>query len=350
MRVRVEPRTTDVILVLGLAPTTTSDVVKTMSRRVTMSYEMRVVSGYAAEPDAVVVRGRRGFTRPPPQPSGAAGCAEHRLHSFDTICSRYVEGRTGSLTVECTLWRTVAPDDPPPLSLLTAAAEHGTGHNSRFCDVVLRSADGEDLPAHKVVLSARCPFFRAMFAHDVKEQHDGIVVLPEFRGAIVKALVDFLYLGSASLISLSGAPELMELLQAADMYGLPQLAWVAVDRLRPMLAPANVATLFQFVRRFADSSLRPTDATPDWARRLLKHLTAFMSDPVTLAPTVAHLLVRGLEPSTRPDKVPSSSVILSEADARAADAEKRPVSNKRRSRSRTTSRDRSPSSSKRRRT
>ena len=62
-------------------------------------------------------------------------------------------------------------------------------------DIHIRSMDGERIPAHRIVLSARCAPLQAMLSSGMAESDRGEVML-HYPTPVVKALLEYLYTGS----------------------------------------------------------------------------------------------------------------------------------------------------------
>lgn len=84
----------------------------------------------------------------------------------------------------------------------------GLRRNDELCDVVLEAcghshsggAESESVPstviaAHKVVLAASCPYFRAMFTSNMVESSKDRIVIMDIDGATLALLVDYMYSG-----------------------------------------------------------------------------------------------------------------------------------------------------------
>ncbi|XP_052588148.1 speckle-type POZ protein-like [Peromyscus californicus insignis] len=112
--------------------------------------------------------------------------------------------------------------------------------NSQFTDCCLVVA-GQEFWAHKAILAARSPVFRAMFQHDMKESRKNRVEIPDLEPQVFKAMMDFIYTGTApDLDSMAAA-----VLAAADKYGLERLKVMCEDALFRNLSVDNAAhTLF----------------------------------------------------------------------------------------------------------
>ncbi|XP_036047281.1 speckle-type POZ protein-like [Onychomys torridus] len=112
--------------------------------------------------------------------------------------------------------------------------------NSQFTDCCLVVA-GQEFQAHKAILAARSPVFRAMFEHDMEENTKNRVEIPDLEPQVFKVMVGFIYTGKApDLHSMADA-----MLAAADKYGLERLKVMCEEALCRDLSVENAAhTLF----------------------------------------------------------------------------------------------------------
>uniref|UniRef100_A0A8C8UH57 Speckle-type POZ protein-like n=1 Tax=Peromyscus maniculatus bairdii TaxID=230844 RepID=A0A8C8UH57_PERMB len=108
--------------------------------------------------------------------------------------------------------------------------------NSRFTDCCL-VVSGQEFQAHKAILAARSPVFRAMFQHDMEESRKNRIEIPDLEPQVFKAMMGFIYTGTApDLDSMADA-----LLAAADKYGLERLKVMCEDALFRDLSEENAA-------------------------------------------------------------------------------------------------------------
>nr|XP_042126360.1 speckle-type POZ protein-like [Peromyscus maniculatus bairdii] len=112
--------------------------------------------------------------------------------------------------------------------------------NSQFTNCCLVVA-GQEFRAHKAILAARSPVFRAMFQQDMEESRKNRIEIPDLEPQVFKAMMDFIYTGKApDLDSMTDA-----LLAAADKYGLESLKVMCEVALFRDLSVENAAhTLF----------------------------------------------------------------------------------------------------------
>ncbi|XP_059122568.1 LOW QUALITY PROTEIN: speckle-type POZ protein-like [Peromyscus eremicus] len=108
--------------------------------------------------------------------------------------------------------------------------------NSHITDCCLVVA-GQEFQAHKAILAARSPVFRAMFEHDMKESRKNRFEIPNLEPQVFKAMMGFIYTGKIpDLDSMADV-----LLAAADKYGLERLKVMCEDALCRDLSVENAA-------------------------------------------------------------------------------------------------------------
>lgn len=66
--------------------------------------------------------------------------------------------------------------------------------NQELCDVVL-CVDGVHIPAHRLVLAASSPYFRAMFSGKMAESLQKEILLSDLNGKAVEQIINFFYCG-----------------------------------------------------------------------------------------------------------------------------------------------------------
>ena len=69
-----------------------------------------------------------------------------------------------------------------------------------LCDTIIR-AQGQDFPAHKCVLSAASPYFRATFTSELKEKESNLVELLDMKSSTISDLLRFIYTGGTRIDS-----------------------------------------------------------------------------------------------------------------------------------------------------
>ncbi|XP_054882050.1 BTB/POZ domain-containing protein 9 [Poeciliopsis prolifica] len=104
--------------------------------------------------------------------------------------------------------------------------------------------EGKRFPAHRVILAARCHYFRALLYGGMKEsQPQAEVRLEETRAEAFSMLLNYLYTGRASLSS-AREEVLLDFLGLAHRYGLQPLEDSTSEFLRTILHINNVCLVF----------------------------------------------------------------------------------------------------------
>lgn len=109
--------------------------------------------------------------------------------------------------------------------------------------------DGEIFPAHKLVLAARSPVFRAQLFGPMKDCNTQCIKVEEIEAPVFKALLHFIYWDDlpelqelAGLSSTWASLMAQHLLAAADRYGLERLRFLCEAKLCEDIAINTVAT------------------------------------------------------------------------------------------------------------
>ena len=121
-----------------------------------------------------------------------------------------------------------------------------------FCDVFL-VVDNSRLPAHKVVLAASSPVFKASFMSELNGGDEFKVDLPEFipETKIIEELLNYAYTGEAE-ISEDNAEELLVI---ADYFDIPSLKETCAEFLMINLKPSNCLAIQIFAERYRHQEL-----------------------------------------------------------------------------------------------
>lgn len=101
--------------------------------------------------------------------------------------------------------------------------------------------NGTKIPAHKSILSARSPIFKAMFSYDnTKEALENEVAIPDVSVSVMKEFLRFIYTG----VKTQGNQYCSELLAVADKYQVDDLKLYCQDQLSSLLKVENVVEVF----------------------------------------------------------------------------------------------------------
>lgn len=104
--------------------------------------------------------------------------------------------------------------------------------------------EGETIPAHKGVLSAVSPYFNNMLRNEMMEDND-IIDLPDTKGNVFKALLEYIYLG-AVLITEDIA---WDLLEESERAGIPELKRMCEEFISGILSVENVMRAINLAER-----------------------------------------------------------------------------------------------------
>jgi len=111
----------------------------------------------------------------------------------------------------------------------------------KLCDVTLK-IDDHSFHAHRVVLAATIPYFRAMFTHDMVESKQADITMRSIDPSAMEALINFAYSGRIT-ISTSNVQNLM---LGANFLQLSRVRDACAEFLQTRLSPGNVLGIRQF--------------------------------------------------------------------------------------------------------
>lgn len=120
-------------------------------------------------------------------------------------------------------------------------------------DVKLVANDGQEFPAHVLILSSRSPVFAAMFIHDMKEQREKSVTIDDLNSQAVKGLLDFIYTDAFPPESLVLTEQL---LYAAHKYSIPRLKRFCEEVMAAGLNTENAAEFLSAAHLYEATQLR----------------------------------------------------------------------------------------------
>ena len=105
--------------------------------------------------------------------------------------------------------------------------------------------------AHKAILTARSPVFRAMFENDMTEAAENCVEITDIDPKAVQEMLSYMYTGTAPKVD-----KIAALLQAADKYDLKQLKAICEKELISQLSEENVSETFKLADRYSATQLK----------------------------------------------------------------------------------------------
>lgn len=119
-----------------------------------------------------------------------------------------------------------------------------------FSDVTF-VVEGERIHAHRLVLAARCEYFRAMLYGGLKESSETEVQLEGTNALAFRTLLEYIYTGKIELSTFK-VEELVAILQLAHEYRLLKIQRPIVDYLKMMLDMSNAFTILRISSLFDD--------------------------------------------------------------------------------------------------
>ena len=88
--------------------------------------------------------------------------------------------------------------------------------NNQLCDVILQ-ANGQDFPAHRNILAACSPYFRALFTNGMNETKETNVQLPDVDPQLFSLLLDYAYTREVKITE----ENVEKILPLADQFNVP---------------------------------------------------------------------------------------------------------------------------------
>ncbi|GBN14529.1 Speckle-type POZ protein B [Araneus ventricosus] len=121
-----------------------------------------------------------------------------------------------------------------------------------LCDVSLRVGE-KSFPAHKSILGARSPVFKAILTQDKREKINKVVDIPDMNVDTLGRLLLYIYKDTVQDLQWESA---MDLFKAADKYHLLDLRKRCSFFLKSNLRVSNVCSIILLVYMHEDSDLR----------------------------------------------------------------------------------------------
>lgn len=123
-------------------------------------------------------------------------------------------------------------------------------------DTTIR-AEGDDFVAHRCVLTAASPYFRAPFTSDFKEGETNFVELKNVQSSILREVLQFIYTGEAKTDSSTA----QDLIKTADFLMLPSLKSKVSKFLEGTISITNCLALESFASQLNFEALKHAAVT-----------------------------------------------------------------------------------------
>ncbi|XP_014227698.1 speckle-type POZ protein A-like [Trichogramma pretiosum] len=127
--------------------------------------------------------------------------------------------------------------------------------DKKLSDVKLRTASGKEIPAHRLILSAASPVFKAMFSHDTLENKNQSVDIIDISYEITLEMLRYVYTG---IIENDKISFIIELLMAADKYAIDDLKNKCEMTLSSNLSSENVVDILKVADKCSMKKLKKT--------------------------------------------------------------------------------------------
>ncbi|KAL7303416.1 hypothetical protein TKK_0004600 [Trichogramma kaykai] len=114
--------------------------------------------------------------------------------------------------------------------------------DEKFSDLVIQTACGKKVPAHRVILAAASPVFNAMFSHNMLENQSQSVDMVDISYDTAVEMLRYIYTGSVETQECS---LVAEVLVAADKYELENLKIECEKLLSSKLSSKNVIDILK---------------------------------------------------------------------------------------------------------
>ncbi|XP_055925983.1 protein maternal effect lethal 26-like [Argiope bruennichi] len=121
-----------------------------------------------------------------------------------------------------------------------------------LCDFTLKVGN-ENIQAHKAVLAARSPVFKAMLTSNMRENEKNLVEISDLDADTVRCMLTFLYSDTTGDLDWEAARKLYF---AADKYEIRKLKRICSDILKRNLSVSSVGATLSLANLHADDNLK----------------------------------------------------------------------------------------------
>jgi len=120
-----------------------------------------------------------------------------------------------------------------------------------YHDITFKVED-QGIPAHRALLSIRCPHFMQVFPAGIKDPKNKVIEIPDIKADVFKGLLEYLYCGEVP----DDEKIVTELLKASETYQLEDLQNKCEDFLVLNLTIDNVTTLAPLAKKYKAQKLK----------------------------------------------------------------------------------------------
>ncbi|XP_067684549.1 kelch-like protein 12 [Haliotis asinina] len=120
-----------------------------------------------------------------------------------------------------------------------------------LCDVTI-SINGEELPAHRLVLALNSDYFRAMFTAGFQESQSGLITMDNLKMDAVRRLVEYMYSGILTVTR----DNVQDLLVSADILQMSDIKTICCGFIEKEIDASNCLGILEFAESFACTELK----------------------------------------------------------------------------------------------
>ena len=123
--------------------------------------------------------------------------------------------------------------------------------NQTLTDVTL-NVQNKEFKAHKVVLAAASPVFKAMFKEGTKEHRDNYVVIRDIKKDVFEVFLRYLYTGQVDKLD----EKCLDLLVTADKYDVQPLKEICAQHMAKNISVDNAVDILALAHRHSIDSVK----------------------------------------------------------------------------------------------
>ncbi|XP_065199693.1 protein roadkill-like [Planococcus citri] len=124
-------------------------------------------------------------------------------------------------------------------------------NDEETCDVII-DINGKKYPAHKTILAARSPVFKAMFKHNMTENQRNCVEIKDIDEKIFEEVLRYIYTGKVTKLQ----DMAFELMPVADKYILSELKDMCFNSMKALLSSKTAVKIFKYADSYNLRSLK----------------------------------------------------------------------------------------------
>lgn len=132
-----------------------------------------------------------------------------------------------------------------------------TGMHADVSFVVGGGANRETLQAHRAILSARCPYFRAMFrSGGMIESHSNVIELSSHEPSAFKKMLEYVYSNDVVGLERCNAQEIIDTLSLSHEFLLSDLTRLCENAASKILSVENIGGFMLVCDKYDTAKLR----------------------------------------------------------------------------------------------